>query len=201
MTLLVIGSGFGRTGKWFGSDYYELKPDLMPMAKGLSSGYLPIGAVMVGDRVAEALIEKGGEFQHGFTYSGHPTACAVAAANIKILRDEKIIENVDRETGPYLRKCWDELADHPLVGEARSAGFVAALELVKDKKKRKTFEPEGKAGMLCRDFCFDNGLVMRAVRDAMIISPPLIITKSQIDELIAVARKCLDLTAAQLGVT
>ena len=117
-----------------------------------------------------------------------------------MLRDEKIIENVDRETGPYLRKRWSELADHPLVGEARSAGFLGALELVKDKKKRQKFQPEGKTGALCRDFCFDNGLVMRAVRDAMIISPPLIITKSQIDELISIARKCLDMTAAQLGV-
>lgn len=201
--LLVVDEvicGFGRTGKWFGSDYFGLKPDLMPIAKGLSSGYLPIGGLMVGDRVADALIDKGGEFQHGFTYSGHPTACAVAAANIKILRDEKIIENVDRETGPYLRKRWSELADHPLVGEARSAGFLGALELVKDKKKKQTFQPEGRTAALCRDLCFDNGLVMRAVRDAMIISPPLIITKSQIDELISIARKCLDMTAAQLGV-
>ncbi|MFQ5759512.1 MAG: aspartate aminotransferase family protein [Acidiferrobacterales bacterium] len=201
--LLVVDEvicGFGRTGKWFGSDYFGLKPDLMPIAKGLSSGYLPIGGVMVDDRIADVLIDKGGEFQHGFTYSGHPTACAVAAANIKILRDEKIIENVDRETGPYLRKRWSELTDHPLVGEARSAGFLGALELVKDKKKKQKFQPEGKTGALCRDFCFDNGLVMRAVRDAMIISPPLIITKSEIDELISIARKCLDMTAAQLGV-
>lgn len=201
--LLVVDEvicGFGRTGKWFGSDYYGLKPDLMPIAKGLSSGYLPIGGVMVGDRVADALIDKGGEFQHGFTYSGHPTACAVAAANIKILRDERIIENVDHETGPYLRKRWAEFADHPLVGEARSAGFLGALELVKNKKKKQTFQPQGKAGMLCRDLCFENGLVMRAVRDAMIISPPLIITKSEIDELISIARKCLDMAATQLGV-
>ena len=201
--LLVVDEvicGFGRTGKWFGSDYFGLKPDLMPIAKGLSSGYLPIGGLMVGDRIADALIDKGGEFQHGFTYSGHPTACAVAAANIKILRDEKIIENVDHETGPYLRKRWSELADHPLVGEARSVGFLGALELVKDKKKKQKFQPEGKTAGLCRDLCFDNGLVMRAVRDAMIISPPLIITKSQIDELITIARKCLDMTAAQLGV-
>ncbi len=201
--LLVVDEvicGFGRTGKWFGSDYYALKPDLMPIAKGLSSGYLPIGGVMVGDRVASVLIEEGGEFHHGFTYSGHPAACAVAAANIRILRDEKIIEHVERETGPYLRERWQELANHPLVGEARSTGFLGALELVKDRGSREFFEPVGQVGALCRDYCFDNGLIMRAVRDAMIISPPLIMTKEQIDELIALANKCLDLTAKKLGV-
>ena len=116
--------GFGRTGKWFGSDYYDIKPDLMPIAKGLSSGYLPIGGVLVGDRVAETLIQQGGEFNHGFTYSGHPAACAVAAANVRILRDEKIIDNVEHTTAPYLQQRWRELADHPLVGE--TAGSVSS---------------------------------------------------------------------------
>lgn len=200
--LLVVDEvicGFGRTGKWFGSTYYELEPDLMPIAKGLSSGYLPIGGVMVGDRVAKTLIEEGGEFQHGFTYSGHPAACAVAAANIRILQREKIVEQVDTKTGPYLQRRWRELADHPLVGEARGVGFLGALELVKDKKKRELFEPAGKVGTLCRELCFQNGLVMRAVRDTMIISPPLIMNTEQIDELIAKALKCLDLTAKELG--
>ncbi|MFQ6023511.1 MAG: aspartate aminotransferase family protein [Acidiferrobacterales bacterium] len=200
--LLVVDEvicGFGRLGKWFGSNYYDLKPDLMPIAKGLSAGYLPIGAVMVGDRVAHQLIDEGGEFQHGFTYSGHPAACAVAAANIRILQDEKIIQQVERETGPYLQARWHELADHPLVGEARSVGLVAAIELVKDRENKEFFEPVGKVGTLCRDLCFANGLVMRAVRDTMIISPPLIIAKEQIDELISIAKRCLDLTAKQLG--
>ncbi|MDT8388463.1 MAG: aspartate aminotransferase family protein [Thiogranum sp.] len=201
--LLVIDEvicGFGRTGEWFGSDYYGLQPDLMPIAKGLSSGYLPIGGVMVSDRVAETLIEEGGEFFHGFTYSGHPASCAVAAANIRIIRDEKLIENVAQNTAPYLQQRWQELTDHPLVGEARGVGFLAALELVHDKSSRSFFEERGKAGGLCRDFCFENGLVMRAVRDTMIISPPLIMTREQIDELMELAVKCLDLTARELGV-
>ncbi len=192
--------GFGRTGKWFGSEYYAIKPDLMPIAKGLSSGYLPIGGLLVGDRVAETLIEKGGEFNHGFTYSGHPVACAVAAANLRILRDEKIIQTVEQDTGPYLQKRWRELAEHPLVGEVRGVGFIGALELVKDKDKREFFEKRGDTGTLCRDICFDNGLIMRAVKDSMIISPPLIMTRSNIDELIDLAHKCLDLTAGKLGV-
>ncbi len=186
--------GFGRTGKWFGSDYYDLSPDLMPIAKGLSSGYLPIGGVMVSDRIANVLVEEGGEFAHGFTYSGHPVSCAVATANIKILRDEGIVENVEKETGPYLQKRWHELVDHPLVGEARGVGMFGALELVKDKDKHEFFEPKGEVGIKCREFALSNGLVMRAVGDAMIMSPPLIMTRENIDELVDIARRSLDQT-------
>ena len=191
--------GFGRLGAWFGSDYYGIAPDLMPIAKGLSSGYLPIGAVMVGDRVADLLIDQGGEFAHGFTYSGHPAACALALTNVKLLRDEKIIDKVAFDTGSYLERRWNELADHPLVGEARGVGFIRALELVKDKAARTFFEPVGEVGRLCRDACFNNGLIMRAVRDTMIIAPPLILTREQIDELIERVKFCLDLTAEQLN--
>ncbi len=194
--LLVIDEvicGFGRTGEWFGSDYFNLKPDLMPMAKGMSSGYLPIGGVMVSDRVAR-VVQAGGDFNHGFTYSGHPTAAAVALENIKILQNENIIEKAKTETGPYLQKHWAELAEHPLVGETRGVGMVAALEITNNKEARTRFDDEGTAGTVCRDFCFKNGLVMRAVGDTMIISPPLIISHSEIDELVTKARKCLDLT-------
>ncbi|MEW3493591.1 putrescine--pyruvate aminotransferase [Pseudomonas aeruginosa] len=186
--------GFGRTGEWFGSQYYGNAPDLMPIAKGLTSGYIPMGGVVVRDEIVEVL-NQGGEFYHGFTYSGHPVAAAVALENIRILREEKIIERVKAETAPYLQKRWQELADHPLVGEARGVGMVAALELVKNKKTRERFTDKG-VGMLCREHCFRNGLIMRAVGDTMIISPPLVIDPSQIDELITLARKCLDQTAA-----
>lgn len=200
--LLVVDEvicGFGRTGKWFGSDYYGLEPDLMPIAKGLSSGYMPIGGVMVGDRVAEVLIEEGGEFHHGFTFQGHPVACAVALENLRILREEKIIERM-QDVVPYFQQRLRELGDHPLVGEVRGVGFLGAVEIVRDKKKRQFFEPAGRVGTICRDHCFDNGLVMRAVRDTMIVSPPLIMTREHVDELVTKARYCLDLTAAELGV-
>ena len=190
--------GFGRTGKWFGSDYYKIQPDLMPIAKGLSSGYLPIAAVMVADHVARVLIEEGGEFFHGMTYSGHPAACAVACANIRILRDEGIISKVETETGPYLQKRWRALGDHPLVGEARGVGFLGALELVADKRTRRQFDTVGEVGSLCRDACLRRGLVMRAVGDAMIISPPLIMTKAEIDQLIEIANAALDETLDQV---
>ena len=190
--------GFGRTGEWFASDYYGLKPDLMPIAKGLSSGYLPIGGVMVADHITRVIIEEGGEFAHGMTYAGHPAACAVASANIRILRDEGIIDRVRTETGPYLQKRWAELADHPLVGEVRGLGFLGAFEIVADKETRAQFEPSGSTGPLCRDIAANLGLVMRAVGDSMIISPPLIMSKDQIDELVDLAGKALDKTLEQV---
>ncbi|WP_278438958.1 aspartate aminotransferase family protein [Pseudomonas oryzihabitans] len=187
--------GFGRTGEWFGSQYYGNAPDLMPIAKGLTSGYVPMGGVVVRDEVVRVL-DEGGEFYHGFTYSGHPVAAAVALENIRILRDEGIVDRVRSTTAPYLQKRWAELAHHPLVGETRGVGMVAALELVRDKKTRSRYE--GGAGMLCREHCFRNGLVMRAVGDTMIIAPPLVITPESIDELVTLARLSLDQTHAVL---
>jgi len=188
--------GFGRTGEWFGSDYYDLKPDMMTIAKGLTSGYIPMGGLIVRDEVVKVLNE-GGDFNHGFTYSGHPVAAAVALENIRILRDEKIVERVKTETAPYLQKRLRELNDHPLVGEVRGVGLLGAIELVKDKSTRERYVGKG-AGMICRTFCFDNGLIMRAVGDTMIISPPLVISFAEIDELINKARTCLDLTLQAL---
>ena len=189
--------GFGRTGHWFGSNLYGLRPDLMTIAKGLPSGYLPIGGVMVGDRVADVLIDKGGEFAHGYTYSGHPAACAVASANLTILQQENLVSRTRDETGPHLAARWRQIAEHPLVGEARSVGLIGALELVRDKATRRFFDPRGEVGTICRDFCFQNGLIMRAVRDTMIIAPPLVISREQIDELAEKAWRCLDLTLAR----
>ena len=188
--------GFGRTGEWFGSDYYGNTPDLMTIAKGLTSGYIPMGGLIVSDKVFD-VIKTAGDFNHGFTYSGHPVAAAVALENIRILRDEKIIERVCEETAPYLQKRLRELLDHPLVGEVRGVGMLGAIELVKDKATRARFEGKG-AGMICRGHCFNNGLIMRAVGDTMIISPPLVISKAEIDELVTKARLCLDLTAEAL---
>lgn len=186
--------GFGRTGHWFGTDYYDLKPDLMPIAKGLSSGYLPIGGVMVGDRVADVLINQGGEFNHGYTYSGHPVCAAAAVANIKLMQRENIVQKVHDETAPYLQKRLRELGDHPLVGEVRGLGMLGALELVKDKDNFIKFDKDDGVGSICRVHSFDNNLIMRAVGDTMIISPPLILQKSDIDIFIDRAWKSLDLT-------
>jgi putrescine---pyruvate transaminase len=192
--------GFGRTGEWFGSDFYGITPDLMPLAKGLTSGYLPLSALMVSDEIAGVLIDKGGEFAHGYTYSGHPVSCAVALENIRILEDEGIVERVRDDTGPYFqRRLRETFEDHPLVGEVRGVGLIAAIELVEDKATRKHFEPVGKVGTRCRNLCFDNGLVMRATRDAMVMSPPLVISHDEIDEFMVRARRSVDMTAEELG--
>ena len=186
--------GFGRTGHWFGCDRFGFRPDLMTFAKGVTSGYVPLGGVMVGQRVAQVLIEQGGEFNHGYTYSGHPVACAVALANIRLLQREHIVENVHDELGPYLAQQFATLVDHPLVGEVQTCGLMGAVQLVRDKSLGTTFAPELEVGMVCRGHCFGNGLIMRAVGDRMIIAPPLVITRAQIDEMMSLIRRCLDLT-------
>jgi putrescine aminotransferase len=150
----------------------------------------------VRDSVAQVLAE-GGEFTHGFTYSGHPVAAAVGLENLRILREERIIERARTETAPYLQQRLRELQDHPLVGEVRGLGMLGAIELVKDKATRSRYEGQG-VGMICRNFCFANGLVMRAVGDTMIIAPPLVISHEEIDELVEKARRCLDLTLQSL---
>lgn len=191
-------TGFGRLGEWFGCVKLGIEADLMPFAKGVSSGYLPLGGVLIADRVADVVILKGGEFAHGYTYSGHPVACAVALASINILRDEGIIDRVREDIGPYFNQRWASLAEHPLVGEARSIGLMAALEIVADKDSRERFHKDLQAGSRCRDFCFTNGLVMRAVGDTMIVSPPLIMEHAHVDELVEKAWRCLDLTAESI---
>jgi putrescine aminotransferase len=188
--------GFGRTGHWFGCERFGFKPDLMTFAKGVTSGYIPLGGVMVGDRVADVLIGQGGEFNHGYTYSGHPVACAVALANIRLLQRERIVETVRDELGPYLAQQFATLNEHPLVGEVQTCGLMGAVQLVKDKAKHLPFPSDLEVGMLCRGHCFGNGLIMRAVGDRMIVAPPLVITRTQIDEMMALIRRCLDLTLA-----
>ena len=191
--------GFGRTGEWFGSDYFGLKPDLMPIAKGLSSGYLPIGGAMVSDKIADVLINQGGEFNHGYTYSGHPVCAAVAVANIKLMQRENIVSKVKETIAPYLQKRLRELEDHPLVGEIRGVGMFGAIELVKDKENYQRFDKDLGVGTICRDFCIENQLIMRAVGDSMIISPPLIMEKDEIDIFIERAHRSLDQTRTAIG--
>jgi putrescine aminotransferase len=186
--------GFGRTGHWFGCERFGMRPDLMTFAKGVTSGYVPLGGVMVGERVARVMIEQGGEFEHGYTYSGHPVACAVALANLKLVRELHLVQRVHDDVGPYLAQHYAQLAEHPLVGEAQTCGLMAALQLVKDKASLTPFPAELGVGMVCRGHCFANGLIMRAVGDRMIVAPPLIITRAQIDEMVALIRRCLDST-------
>ena len=190
-------TGFGRTGNWFACESFGIRPQIMTVAKGLSSGYAPIGASIVCDEVANVL--NGCEFNHGYTYSGHPVACAVALENLRLLEEEGIVDRAGAEIAPYLADKWHSLADHPLVGETRIVGLMGSLALTPHKDSRAAFAADkGTAGLICREHCFANGLVMRHVGDRMVISPPLVITKAEVDRLIDRARRALDQAHAQL---
>ena len=190
--------GFGRTGRWFGCDTFGIQPDLISMAKGLSSGYQCISAVALGERMRGTFLKADEELVHGFTYSGHPVAAAVALKNLEIIEREGLATRASGDIGDYFAKHLDQLNDLPLVGETRSVGLMGAIELVEDKLTRKRFDEEKKAGVTCRNNCLANGLIMRAVNDTMVLSPPLTITQAEIDELFERARVALDNTASQL---
>ena len=192
--------GFGRTGNWFGSETVNIQPDIMTVAKGLSSGYIPIGGSIVSDQVA-SVVAAGGEFNHGYTYSGHPVSSAVALENLRIIEEEGLVNQVRDVTGPYLEKKWQALKEHPLVGEASICGMMGSIVLTPHKESRAKFPGEGgKVGVMCREHCYANKLVMRAVGDRMIISPPLIITEQEIDLLIERTITALDATHHQLKI-
>jgi putrescine aminotransferase len=190
--------GFGRTGNWWGHETVGVSPDIIAMAKGLSSGYMPISATAVSKDIVDVL-KTGGDFVHGFTYSGHPVAAAVALRNIEILEREHLIERTRTETGPYLAKALATLNNHPLVGETRSVGLIGAVEIVADKESGARFGgAEGTAGPMVRDLCIENGLMVRGIRDTIVMCPPLIITTEQIDAMISIIRQALDLAAPKL---
>jgi putrescine---pyruvate transaminase len=189
--------GFGRTGNWFGFETFGFEPDIVAMAKGLSSGYQPIGACAFSDHLIKDFFAKGGEFYHGMTYAGHPVAASVALKNIEILQTEKLVERV-AELAPYFKAALESLLDHPIVGEARSVGLIGAIELTKNKAKRERFDDCGRVGTICRDHSINNGLIMRACWDTMVLSPPFVVSKKEIDEIIRVARMALDKTYADV---
>ena len=192
-------TGYGRTGEWFAADYYGIQPDTITTAKALTSGYQPLSALLVGDRIATTLVEKGGEFYHGYTYSGHPVACAVALANLDIIAKEGLVERVKNETGPYFAKALQEqIAGHDLVGEVRSIGLMGAIEIVRDKATKERFSPAGSAAVTVRDHAIAHGMMLRATGDTMILSPPLIWTRDTIDMCCERIGKALDLAKDDL---
>ncbi len=185
-------TGFGRLGSWFGFQHFGVTPDLVPMAKGLSSGYLPISAVGVSSDIVKVLREKGGEFVHGYTYSGHPVAAAVALKNIEIIEREGLVQRVHDDVGPYFKEKLKQLDADPLVGEARSLGLIGAVEIVSKKGSNERFAgKEGKAGPIVRDACIKNGLMVRGIRNSIVMCPPLIITHAEIDRMVDIIAKSL----------
>jgi putrescine aminotransferase len=191
-------TGFGRLGHWFAHQRMGFEPDLLTFAKAVTSGYIPLGGVLVGRRVADVLREDGGEFAHGYTYSGHPVACAVGLANLDVLETESLLDYVREDLEPYFAAGWAELgARHGIVGEARSLGLMGALELVRGGHER--FDSSLRVGEQTRDLCIEHGLVMRAVGDTLIVAPPLVCTPAEIDELLEKADRVLTLIAQRVG--
>ncbi len=185
-------TGFGRTGEWFAHQTYGFTPDLVAMAKGLSSGYLPISAVAVSSDIVKVL-KTGGDFVHGFTYSGHPVCAAVALRNIEIIEREGLVARTRDDTGPYLAKALARLADHPLVGEVRLVGLLGAIEIVAEPGTNQRWGgTEGNAGPVVRDLCIAGGLMVRGIRDTIVMCPPLIISHAEIDEMVGIIAKALD---------
>ncbi|EJM40974.1 adenosylmethionine-8-amino-7-oxononanoate aminotransferase [Pseudomonas sp. GM33] len=195
----VIG-GFGRTGEWFAHEYFGFEPDTLSIAKGLTSGYIPMGGLILSKKMASVLVEQGGVFAHGLTYSGHPVAAAVAIANLKALRDEGVVTRVKDDIGPYLQQCLREVfGKHPLVGDIQGTGMVAALQLAEDKSTRKRFANENDIAWRCRTIGFEEGVIIRSTLGRMIMAPALIASREEIDELIAKTLKAVDRTAQEYG--
>ena len=191
-------TGFGRTGNWFGSQTMGIRPDIMTVAKGLSSGYIPIGGSIVNDEIA-ATVGGAGDFNHGYTYCGHPVASAVALENLRIIDEEGLIDHVRDVASPYMAEKLAKLNDHPLVGETKLIGLMGSIALTPHKESRAKFaSDEGTVGYRCRERCFANNVVMRHVGDRMVFSPPLVITPSEIDIMIERATKSLDETYAEI---
>jgi len=193
--------GFGRTGRWFGCETYGLEPDLITFAKAVTNGYIPLGGVLVGDKLANVLLSGGGEFAHGMTYSGHPVACAAALETLRIYRETGIIERAAEEISPYFLTRLRELTDHPVVGEVRALGMFAGVELVRDKASRERLAPESAGAVFCRDRANANGLMVRQTGNAMIMAPPLICSREEIDILATKLLQALDETATHYGVS
>lgn len=188
--------GFGRTGNLFGFQTYDTKPDLITFAKAVTNGYMPLGGSLVSDKVADVLLGHGGEFAHGLTYSGHPASCAAGLATMDVLENTPILESSSNELAPYFSQALESLVDHPVVGQVRSKGLVAAVELVKDKGSRERLAPESAGAVYTRDRAIENGLMVRQTGDAMIMSPPFVTSTEEVDALLSKLTSALDKTAA-----
>ncbi len=194
-----VVTGFGRLGQWFGAQFYAIAPDIMTMAKGLSSGYQPISAVSLGARMADVILNANEELVHGYTYSGHPVASAVALKNLEVIERDRLVERVRETIGPYFqRRIRETFESHPLAGEVRGEGLLAAIELVPDKPRRSFFPRELDVGTHCRNYCFSSGLIMRAIRDTMVLAPPLVVSEAEIEEIVGKAKDAIDRTARDL---
>ena len=184
-------NGFGRTGKMFAVMHWDVQPDLLSLAKGITSGYVPLGAVGVTERVYEGMVVPNTMFAHGFTYAGHPVACAASLANLSIIEKENLVENAAR-MGKRLREGLQEVADHPNVGEVRGLGLMCGVELVVDKATRQPFEPLGKAGAQVAARLREKGVMCRAIRDILAFAPPLCINADEVQTITSRVKEAIE---------
>jgi 4-aminobutyrate--pyruvate transaminase len=193
--------GFGRTGNMFGTETFGLNPDIVTIAKQLSSGYQPIAATVVSEELYQAFVSQSemiGVFAHGFTYGGHPVACAVAIETLNIYRERHLLDHI-RGVAPRFQQRLQALAGHPLVGEARGIGLIGALELVRDKATRTPFEVADRVGPLAADVAQEEGVILRAMGDSVALCPPLVIAEAEIEELFDRLSRALDKTHRELA--
>jgi 4-aminobutyrate--pyruvate transaminase len=191
--------GFGRTGNMWGSDTYNLQPDMLSCAKALSASYQPISALLMREGIFEVLQDQSrkiGVFAHGYTYSGHPVACAVAMETLRIYQDDHIVEHV-RDVAPHFLVGLGQFRDHPLVGDVRGVGLIAGVELMADKATRRPFDPALKMGQQVADACYAEGLIVRPIGDRIAFTPPLIITAAEIDDMCVRFGRGLDAVLAR----
>ena len=193
--------GFGRTGNLFGFQTYGTKPDLITFAKAVTNGYMPLGGCLVSDKVADVLLGHGGEFAHGLTYSGHPASCAAGLATMDVLENTDILEQSKSVLAPHFATALPGLVDPPIVGQVRSKGILAAVELVRDKGSRERLAPESGAAVYCRDRAIESGLMVRQTGDAMIMAPPFVTERSELDFLVDQLAAALDRTGQFYGVS
>jgi adenosylmethionine-8-amino-7-oxononanoate aminotransferase len=191
-------TGFGRTGRWFGMENWNVNPDLMIFAKGVTSGYLPLSGVMLTHAVHDTLKSVKGPFAHGFTYSGHPTACAVGLRNLQIIEEERLVERV-AENGAYLQRRLQELRSHEIVGDVRGIGLLGAVEFVRDRESKQLFEPSLGVARRVWLAALESGVIFRPLGgDVIATSPAFVISTKQIDRLVEVLDTAISSVAKEL---
>jgi putrescine aminotransferase len=192
-------TGFGRTGKWFAMEHWKVAPDMMIFAKGVTSGYLPLSGVMLSRDVHDTLKSLGGAFPHGFTYSGHPTACAVALRNLRIIEEEGLVERARVMGGKMLARL-RELEKHEIVGNVRGLGLVAGVELVRDRESKALFDVSLGAARRVMLAALEEGVIVRALSgDVIALSPPFVITEEQIDRMVSGLDRAIAKVARELS--
>ena len=194
-------TGFGRLGHWFASEaVFGIVPDIITVAKGITSGYVPLGAVLISERLIKEVggePDRGASFANGFTYSGHPVACAAALANLDVMEKGRMLENA-REVGPYLQQKLRELIDLPMVGDVRGLGLMGCLECVGSKESRQPLELDYDVGKRIDSHCQALGLLLRPLINMCVVSPPIVISREQIDQMVGILRVGIERTMVDL---